>query len=281
MGCEMAKRNVEYDENGEIVRGISGRQVLSSSYVSKDYGISFSEPTRNSTTVSSNSVTTSSPSSTTYSGGSHFSSGSEKSCPKLAFEYEGIEYWGSAHSNLDDAGLCNHDLLINGFGAVYTAKPFVKTAPSWLNLAGLSGSDPHQLLLDWRDFSPPPRSINIDFWESIVEQAKAEGIKRIVVCCGAGLGRTGTALASLALASGFTNDPIEAINTVRAVYNSRAIETRAQELYVWCLVNSSKDFPESGIQRAQQNKSGRQISLGLEEDPEESWSLWPQNNPKK
>ena len=220
----MTKRYVDYDDNGEVIRNIPGRTVLSGSSVaaSRDYGTSFSQgsntPSRptSTTPISSLGGVQSGGGAGQSSGGQIFS---DKSRPKMAFVHEGIEYWGSAHSNLDDAGLGSDDLLINGYGTAYVSRPFIKNAPSWLNLTGMTGAEPHQIVLDWKDFSPPPRSINIDFWESIIEQAKQEGIKRIIVCCGAGLGRTGTALASLALASGYVDDPEDAVNYIRSGYN--------------------------------------------------------------
>lgn len=278
----MTKRQIEYDDNGDVIRNMTNRSSISSStYSSRDYGTSFSENTGRimgaSTTVSSSGV----------GGGTHYAAGSEKSQPKMAFRNDGIEYWGSAHSNLDDANLCSEDLLINGYGTPYVSKPFVRSAPSWLNLIGTTGAEPHQLLLDWKDFSPPPRSINIDFWESIVAQAKAEGIRRIVVCCGAGLGRTGTGLAALALASGYNDDPEDAINYIRSGYNSRAIETKAQEFYVWCLVKPAGKFPAGGIPRNYANAPKSSYQLTLESSLEdadssmESWSNWTRNNTKK
>jgi len=161
----------------------------------------------------------------------------ESAKPKIAFKCDGIEFWGSAHSNLDDVSYSNKDLIVNGYGTLFTPRPFIKSAPAWLNMSAInSNSQPNQLLLDWKDFSPPPQSAKLDFWQTIINQAKENGIERIICCCGAGLGRTGTALASFALASGYTNDPEEAINLIRTKYNKRAIETNGQELYLWYLI---------------------------------------------
>jgi hypothetical protein len=171
-----------------------------------------------------------------------------RAAPSLAFEAEDIEFWGSPYSLLEEVDLSEDDLLINGYGTKYTAPPFVRSAPSWLTFSEHNlNKEPHQLLLDWKDFSPPPSSANIDFWETIVSQAKAEGIKRIICCCGAGLGRTGTALASLALASGRANDPEYAIEMIRGNYNRGAVETKGQELYIWKLVLTDRQIASRGF----------------------------------
>jgi hypothetical protein len=239
---------------------------------SQDYGTSYT-----STVNPTNAVKTT---------GTSISMGVERARPKYAFESEGIEFWGSAHSNLDEVTFSNKDLIINAYGTAFVAKPFVRSGPNWLNLDGMAKSDPHQLLLDWKDFSPPPGSVNIDFWESIIEQSQQEGIKRIIVCCGAGLGRTGTALAAFLLASGEEEDPGVAIKMIRTLYNRSAIETKLQELYVWRLVTQEEEIPFSRIfqetrsDRVETNYS-RTGQISIESDPEDdaaAWSDWTKTN---
>jgi hypothetical protein len=54
--------------------------------------------------------------------------------------------------------------------------------------------------------------------------------ERVEVACGGGTGRTGTALACLAVLAG--TPPEEAVALVRAGYRRRAVETRAQRRFV-------------------------------------------------
>ncbi|HEX7131873.1 MAG TPA: protein-tyrosine phosphatase family protein [Iamia sp.] len=54
--------------------------------------------------------------------------------------------------------------------------------------------------------------------------------ERVEVACGGGTGRTGTALACLAVLAG--TPPDEAVAFVRSGYRSRAVETRAQRRFV-------------------------------------------------
>lgn len=56
------------------------------------------------------------------------------------------------------------------------------------------------------------------------------GSNRVEVACQGGRGRTGTALAVLAILSGI--DPTDAVTWVRARYHPRAVETRWQRRWV-------------------------------------------------
>lgn len=257
--------------NEDLGIGISSNSRLNNS--SQDFGTTYT-----STVSHSNAVKTS---------GTMVSMGSERARPKYAFESNGIDFWGSAYSNLDDVAFSDQDLIINAYGSTFVAKPFVRSGPIWLNLDGMAKSDPHQLLLDWKDFSPPPDSANIDFWETIIEQSRQEGITRIIVCCGAGLGRTGTALAALLLASGEEEDPGVAIRMIRTLYNRSAIETKLQELYIWKLVTPEEEIPfnrifnESRQDREEVNQSLARTLLQEEKEEDDdgsTWSNWTKTN---
>lgn len=261
----MSKRN---DDLGLGI-GLSNSRLNNSS---TDYGTSYT-----STVTSTNAVKT---------GGTMVSMGVERARPKYAFESEGIEFWGSAYSSLDDVTFSNTDLIINAYGTPFTPKPFIRSCPKWLNLDGMAMTEPHQLLLDWKDFSPPPASANIDFWESIIEQSQQEGITRIIVCCGAGLGRTGTALAALLLASGEEDNPNIAIKMIRTLYNRSAIETKLQEFYIWKLVTPEEEIPfsrifnESRQDREEVNQPITRTHLAIEEEDDDgtAWSNWTKTN---
>jgi hypothetical protein len=78
-----------------------------------------------------------------------------------------------------------------------------------------------------------------DFWlptdrlaaKVMLEQAwHAAATERVEIACGGGRGRTGTALAVLAVIDGVS--PNDAIALVRASYHSRAVETPWQRRYV-------------------------------------------------
>jgi len=82
--------------------------------------------------------------------------------------------------------------------------------------------------LRWPDFGLPSdkdaaRNAFIDLWQRAAEE-------RVEVACGGGVGRTGTALACLAVLDGVAPD--EAVGFVRQRYHPRAVETRWQRSYV-------------------------------------------------
>ncbi len=80
----------------------------------------------------------------------------------------------------------------------------------------------------WRDFSLPAdpvafRAVLTEAWERSVTE-------RIEFACRGGTGRTGTALACLAVLDGVPAD--EAVACGRAGYRPQAVETRGQAAYV-------------------------------------------------
>lgn len=86
---------------------------------------------------------------------------------------------------------------------------------------------PHRLVA-WPDFGlPTDRADAADAFAEALARSRAE---RVAVSCGGGRGRTGTALACLAVLDGA--DPAEAVALVRRGYDRRAVETPWQARYV-------------------------------------------------
>ncbi|WP_217224931.1 protein-tyrosine phosphatase family protein [Streptomyces anulatus] len=82
--------------------------------------------------------------------------------------------------------------------------------------------------LRWPDFRlPADRAAARDLLEEVWERAAGT---RVEVACGGGMGRTGTALACLAVLDGVPAD--EAVAFVRDGYHRRAVETPWQRRYV-------------------------------------------------
>jgi len=82
--------------------------------------------------------------------------------------------------------------------------------------------------LRWPDFRLPS-----DRAEAVVafrEAWRLSGLERVEIACHGGQGRTGTALACLAVLDGVPAQ--EAVDYVRAHYSPRAVETPAQRRYV-------------------------------------------------
>jgi hypothetical protein len=83
--------------------------------------------------------------------------------------------------------------------------------------------------LDWPDFGVPSDSVPVvAALRSLLERAR--GGDRVELGCLGGHGRTGTALACLAILSGVP--PSEAVTWVRENYCSNAVESRQQEAFV-------------------------------------------------
>lgn len=82
--------------------------------------------------------------------------------------------------------------------------------------------------LRWPDFRlPADRAAARALLEEVWDRAAGS---RVEVACGGGMGRTGTALACLAVLDGVPAD--EAVAFVRAGYHPRAVETPWQRRYV-------------------------------------------------
>lgn len=169
-----------------------------------------------------------------------YSSYSMSMDPKEVFVHENISFWGTSKANLDKLDLSDKDLIINCTGVSYDFAQFVKKTPTWLSL-DTSDSLISQLVLEWKDFGIPPKSWTEKHWLSIFSQAKENGINRIICCCQAGQGRTGTALGAF---YGLLKKPEEKENIIKFIrnnYSSKAIENIAQERYLLLLINATEE----------------------------------------
>jgi protein-tyrosine phosphatase len=80
----------------------------------------------------------------------------------------------------------------------------------------------------WPDFRLP--TDDRDARSALVEALERAGSERVEVACGGGRGRTGTALACLAVLDGVS--PADAVAYVRTNYHPKAVETLWQKRYV-------------------------------------------------
>jgi hypothetical protein len=81
-----------------------------------------------------------------------------------------------------------------------------------------------------------------DWWVRLAETLK--GFRRVYIGCGAGMGRTGTALSILAHLHGVVPPSKGPIAWVREVYHKGAVETPEQRRYVSKITGVEEDLPE-------------------------------------
>lgn len=82
--------------------------------------------------------------------------------------------------------------------------------------------------LRWPDFRVPQDEA--DAAEALREAFTRSESERVEIACGGGTGRTGTALACLAVLAGIPAE--ESVTFVRSQYRSRAVETPGQRRYI-------------------------------------------------
>ena len=97
----------------------------------------------------------------------------------------------------------------------------------------LLGSEPEpfgweQRWVRWPDFRTP--SSTDDALAALAEAYERAATERVEVACGGGVGRTGTALAAMAVMAGVAS--AEAVAWVRERYDKRAVETPWQRRWV-------------------------------------------------
>ncbi len=80
----------------------------------------------------------------------------------------------------------------------------------------------------WADLRTPASTA--DAIAALEEAHARSGDERVEVACGGGVGRTGTALAAMAVLAGVP--PTEAVAWVRRAYHPRAVETPWQRRWV-------------------------------------------------
>lgn len=151
------------------------------------------------------------------------------------------EGWGIWAGKKDDvrAFASEYDLVLN---LTYTS---IKTYTHRIPVAELKEWEDYgyrftELQLDWPDYGV----INLpkEFWVKLLAYIKEKN-QRVLVFCQGGHGRTGTALALLlCLSLGY--DPDAAIRWVRKNYCENAIETMAQEAYVWKIAGQEMPIAE-------------------------------------
>ncbi len=138
---------------------------------------------------------------------------------------------------VDDAGVVRlpDGRLIRGTGA---RRPRGQ-APAPEFAVYLLGRDPRVAdwpyhWVRWPDFRLPASTE--DAVDALREAHTRAASERVEIACGGGIGRTGTALAVLAVMSGVPADT--AVEWVRTNYHPRAVETRRQRAWIATVASS-------------------------------------------
>jgi hypothetical protein len=110
----------------------------------------------------------------------------------------------------------------------------------------LLGSEPPEVSWEhrwvrWRDFGLP--ADRVAFAVTLREAWERAAYERVEFACAGGHGRTGTALACLAILDGVPNNV--AVDYVRAHYSRRAVETPGQRRFIGRFVPAPPTGPTS------------------------------------
>ncbi|MEV6260239.1 protein-tyrosine phosphatase family protein [Streptomyces sp. NPDC051784] len=119
--------------------------------------------------------------------------------------------------------------MVRGRGLRY-GRPTGPSPEFAVHLVGRCPPEPpwESVWVPWRDFRLPSDPVSaIAVLRSAHERAASE---RVEVCCGGGVGRTGTALSLMCVFEGM--GPEEAVTWVRANYHHRAVETPWQRRFI-------------------------------------------------
>ncbi len=154
---------------------------------------------------------------------------------KIATLQRGITIAGAKGSTIDYLQADFVLDLAGGTRAAFEAggRAVLKGTQTWLDKLLPTVKHPDTIFIEWPDYGIP-RVLN-PFWSKLLEVLPDK--TRVVVACIGSHGRTGTALASLIVASAAANgtpipDVVAVIKLVRDRHCSHAIESEAQEDYL-------------------------------------------------
>lgn len=142
--------------------------------------------------------------------------------PQKVMEIGGIEYYAASESGIPEF---NGDLVVN-----FSGRPNIPNLnPKFSTLLEHFNIPFQEIMIPWPDFETPMTKASI--WRALHEMVKSNGFKRVCLHCQGGHGRTGTALASLIIATVGKNAN-EAVDYIREIYCRKAVETYDQCIYL-------------------------------------------------
>ena len=158
--------------------------------------------------------------------------------------FSGIQYFQDYYEPLEE-----NDLIINMGYTSYEVKPFIKSAPKWLQLSS-SMIVPQQIMIDLKSDGTLPSSYGKEFWQSLVKSAIENNVSKILVVCDNGKAKTTVVLASLiaAMETMIDSSEFDVVDTIRFLredYASSALDSKAKETYVMSQYVSEDDLNEA------------------------------------
>lgn len=178
---------------------------------------------------------------TSHSGASYTNYGAP--VRQAAVILNGATLWGGSAGKMRDFFFKDGDVIINCSSSSISSqlKDNFLLAPDWISdlVSEFNSVNVEEIHLNVPDFTAP--RIKPEFWFKLMERFIERKVQRIFVCCGAGIGRTGTVLASLLVTIEGVS-PVDAIGLLREHYHEDAVERDEQVAYV-CSV-AGEDYEE-------------------------------------
>lgn len=148
--------------------------------------------------------------------------------PRVIFRHRTLAIYAASGYAVDDAVVPGRVMRFDLRGNAGERSNTLSVPPGWHEWARRYNVETCHVA--WPDGGIPP--LVYEFWPAVLSELLARQYDACVWYCVGGHGRTGTALACLALSAGIVTDATAAIEYVRAKHCSRAIETIAQEQYI-------------------------------------------------
>jgi hypothetical protein len=152
--------------------------------------------------------------------------------PTLIFKTDQVEVYGASECHVNTESVKAMDLVVNltGRRMFQGGGRLISGPKQWAFLRRFTDRPAvTELVLDWKDMKAFP--VGREFWLAFYDGLKRQGVKRLLLFCAGGHGRTGSAAGCLMTVAKEIHGG-QAIRFIREHYCERAIETKTQEDYV-------------------------------------------------
>ena len=143
--------------------------------------------------------------------------------PTAVIKGDGWGVWAGAKHDIIDS-VTEYDVVLNCTGSRIG---YEHQIPLPFYDESLNEGLANECIIDWDDMKAP--KLAPEFWVRLVKYLRENKLRALVFCMG-GHGRTGTAIVSLLIASGWRMD--KALKWIRKNYCEKAVETEVQMKYL-------------------------------------------------